>query len=282
MACVRAWITPRAPNDPPPTHDWKADAIASVARALAHWLAHVPETHHAAAMVGLQDGLFRDVARHARAALALAPAFPDALLLLGQLKIEAGDAKAGLEHVEAALDIDPSLHVGHYERARYHGLYGDPTLFEELSERLSRLLNERVLWGQLEVRVGAWRKEPDRVRRGLDALVRSPHPIAAPISLYARRASRHPSLRRVRDRGRAVLGEPTRAIDRAADASRSARGDRTTRGVRRVRIDRRDDRARRSRLDGSLSVARERAHPREVPQSGVAPVALRCEDIWGG
>jgi len=184
MACVRAWITPRLPTDPAPTHDWKAEALTSVARALAH-AAHVPETHHAAAMVGLQDGLYRDVARHERAALALAPAFPDALLLLGQLKIEAGDAKAGLENVEAALDIDPSLHAGYYERARYHGLYGDPVLFEDLSKHLYSL-NERVLWGQLEVRVGAWRHEPDRIRRGLEALVRSPHPIAGPLSLYAR------------------------------------------------------------------------------------------------
>lgn len=184
MACVRAWITPRMSADDVPTHDWKADALASVKRALER-AAHVPETHHAAAMVYLQDGQFRDVARHARAALALAPAYPDAHLILGQLKLEAGDANAGLSSIEIALDIDPSLHVGHYERARYHGLYGDAALYDGLSKYLFDI-NERVLWAQLEVRVGAWRGEPERIRRGLDALIKSPHPIAGPLAIYAR------------------------------------------------------------------------------------------------
>jgi serine/threonine-protein kinase len=184
MACVRAWITPRLPNDPPPTHDYQADALASVKRALEH-AAHVPETHHAAAMVHLQSGAYREVARHARAALALAPAYPDAHLVLGQLKLEAGDAKAGLTSIEVALDIDPTLTVGHYERARYHGLYGDHTLYEGYAKHLYDI-NERVLWAQLEVRVGAWRGEKDRIRRGLDALEKSPHPIAGPLAVYSK------------------------------------------------------------------------------------------------
>ncbi len=184
MACVRAWTTPRLPSDPAPARDWKTDAEASVARALER-ASHVPETHHAAAMVHLQDGHYREVARHARAALALAPAYPDAHLVLGQLKLEAGDAKAGLENIEIALDIDPSLHIGWYERARYHGLYGDAALYEALAKNLFDM-NERVLWAQLEVRVGAWRGDKDRIRRGLDALTKSPHPIAGPLSVYSR------------------------------------------------------------------------------------------------
>ena len=38
--------------------------------------------------------------------------------------------------------------------------------------------------------MGAWRGENDRLRRGLDALLKSPHPIAGPLALYARVALR--------------------------------------------------------------------------------------------
>ncbi len=185
IACVRAWIVPRTGDEAPSApRDWKTEAAASVKRALER-APHVPETHHAAAILHLQAGEYRDVARHARAALALAPAYPDAHLVLGSLKLEAGRAKEGLASIEIALDIDPTLEAAHYERARYHGLYGDPALYEQFVKKLAEL-QQPMLWAQIEIRVGAWRQEPERLRRGLEALSRSPHPLAGPLATYAR------------------------------------------------------------------------------------------------
>jgi serine/threonine-protein kinase len=180
LACVRALIAPRSASD----RDWTETTNASLARALER-AAHVPETHHAAAVFHSQQGHFRETARHARAALALAPAYPDAHLLLGQLKLEAGQAREGLEEIDVALDIEPGLVVGEYERARYQGLYGDLALYEPIVAKLLAA-NERVLWGQIEVRVGAWRGDPERIRRGMRTLEGSTHPIAAPLLNYAR------------------------------------------------------------------------------------------------
>ncbi|MFO0686791.1 MAG: protein kinase [Sandaracinus sp.] len=184
IACVRAWVLPRTGAEPADARDWRAEATESVRRALER-APHVPETHHAAAVVHLQAGEYRDAIRHARAALALAPAYPDAHLVLGSLKLEAGRAKEGLESIEIALDIDPTLEAGHYERARYHALYGDPALADTYGKKLLEL-SQLVLWAQIEIRAGAWRGEPDRLRRGLEALSRSPHPLAGPLSTYAR------------------------------------------------------------------------------------------------
>ena len=181
LACVRAWTTPR----PGKVRDWETEARASVARALER-AARVPESHHAAAAIAMQDGRFRDVARHERAALALAPTYPDAHLLLGHLKVEAGQSREGIEELLLAYDIEPALIGALHEQARWHGLYGDLATHDQITARIRAEPSEVFVMASLAVRVGAYRNEPDRIRAGLRGLVGNPHPIAVPLSNYAR------------------------------------------------------------------------------------------------
>jgi eukaryotic-like serine/threonine-protein kinase len=181
LACVRAWTTPKDVK----TRDWEAEARASVKRALER-APHVPESHHAAAVTAMQDGLFQEVARHSRAALALAPTYPDAQLVLGQLKVEAGLAREGIECLQLAYEIDPTLSAALLEQARWHGLYGDLATYEKIAEGMGKEPSEVFVWTTLELRVGAYRNDPERMRRGLQALAGNPHPIATPVANYAR------------------------------------------------------------------------------------------------
>jgi serine/threonine protein kinase/tetratricopeptide (TPR) repeat protein len=181
LACVRAWTTPREGK----TRDWEAEARASVKRALER-AAHVPESHHATAVTAMQDGRFKDAARHERAALALAPAYPEAHLLIGQLKVEAGQPREGIEALERAHDIDPTLIGALWEQARWNGLYGDLALYEKLLGRIGREPNEVFVWATLELRVGSFRDQPERIRGALAALTGNPHPVAMPMMMYGR------------------------------------------------------------------------------------------------
>jgi serine/threonine-protein kinase len=181
IACVRAWFSP-ATGLP---RDWAAEVRASIARALER-APHVAESHHAAALVAWHEGRLRDAAAQARAALAIAPSYPDAMAFVGQLEVEAGRDAEGLERVRVSHELEPSLRIGVIEPARWHGLYGDLDEYERLIGVIERDLRDPGTAAQSLVRVGAWRGRRDLVERGLALLARETGPAAAAITTYGR------------------------------------------------------------------------------------------------
>jgi len=181
IACVRAWFSPTEAL----TRDWTDEVRSSVALALAH-ASHIAETHHAAGLVAWHEGRLRDAASSARAALATAPTYPDAMAFMAQLELEAGRSEEGLARLAVAYELEPALLIGLFEPARWHGLYGDLAEFERLMPILDRALPDGTLVSQFFVRVGAWRGRRDWVERGAAMLARQSGPVAAALGVYAR------------------------------------------------------------------------------------------------
>lgn len=95
-----------------------------VARALAMGPSR-PEPHLAAGHLALQGDDPVSAARHFRAALHAAPAWPDGHEWLGRMLLEAGFIDDGRARLEAAMLRDPELYSVRWEIARADGLEGD-------------------------------------------------------------------------------------------------------------------------------------------------------------
>jgi serine/threonine protein kinase/tetratricopeptide (TPR) repeat protein len=95
-----------------------------VARALAMGPSR-PEPHLAAGHLALQGDDPVSAARHFRAALHAAPAWPDGHEWLGRMLLEAGFIEDGRARLEAAMLRDPELYSVRWEIARADALDGD-------------------------------------------------------------------------------------------------------------------------------------------------------------
>jgi tetratricopeptide (TPR) repeat protein len=104
------------------------DAMDRARRSMARAQQQAPElaeTHLATAIWVVLCGGFIAAARALGRALELAPTMAEAHLYLGQIQCEAGRPKEGVEHLELALELDPSLKMCWYGLARIAQLEGN-------------------------------------------------------------------------------------------------------------------------------------------------------------
>ncbi len=181
MAIIRAWF--RA-NDPAGDGEWQASAQAAVDQSLA-LAPDLPETHLAVARFAAQMGRYRDAVSALRHALSLAPTLAEAHQTLGALQIEAGRAKEGIARLDLALSLEPTLLFARFEKARWHGLYGELAVADRELEIIRGWPGTEGFAGQLILRIGAYRRDTARVRDGLELLERTSHPAARSLRRFA-------------------------------------------------------------------------------------------------
>ncbi|KIG18887.1 Serine/threonine protein kinase [Enhygromyxa salina] len=119
-ACMHAWFLPRTDEEP----DYQSMAEQAIEVALG-WAPEVAETHLAAARWHTQAGDYRSGARSLSYALTIAPTYASALAYLGQLQVEGGRPLAGIDNLELAFELEPSLAFCLPPIARYHVLRGE-------------------------------------------------------------------------------------------------------------------------------------------------------------
>ena len=168
LACIREWFQPEGQGT---NGSWTQQVEASIARAKEH-APELAETFLASATYSSQSGDYRAAAGCLRRALDIAPTLPEAHQLLGVLSIEAGRAKEGLARLDLALSLEPTLSLAIFEQARWQGLYGDLATAEALMRRMRERGGVDLFTSQLDVRIGAYRGDLARTRRGVEALER--------------------------------------------------------------------------------------------------------------
>ncbi len=166
VTCIRAWFVPGID----PTRDFAADAKRAVARAQAE-AGELAETHLAAAQLAVQEGDYAASVGSLRRALEIAPTFADAHEYLGNLQLEADRIEEGTRRLRLAHDLEPALPMALLMIARAQALSGRMDEYERtLTEARASADPNFAGMLQLEMRVGAWRNEPDRIRRQIPQL----------------------------------------------------------------------------------------------------------------
>ncbi|HVS63855.1 MAG TPA: protein kinase [Thermoanaerobaculia bacterium] len=174
-ASVRRWVSPLGQS-----HGVIADrAHESVERALDK-APHLPLTRYAAGRLAVSDGAFDVAARELTTAVSMAPTFAAVHEYLGALQCEAGRGDEGERHLEQAWRIDPNQAGGSYAVARRHALNRDLDRFDRLiAELKTRPQVSRFMLESLEMRVGGWFGDKERVRRNDPAVfIPADHPVA--------------------------------------------------------------------------------------------------------
>jgi TolB-like protein/tRNA A-37 threonylcarbamoyl transferase component Bud32 len=165
VVLIRGWFMPSEPNEEP--MDWPNVTAAAVARAMAE-APDFPESQVAAAQLSVQTGDYRAAAEHLREALRIAPTCSIAHEYLGRLQMEAAQPEKGLRHLTLALELDPQLEWCHVDIARQRALEGDVASFQEhIGRTFARYEGMRTAVRLYEMRVGAWTRDLDMVRRAL-------------------------------------------------------------------------------------------------------------------
>jgi TolB-like protein len=165
LALVRAWFMPAEPDEQ--EIDWPVATAAAVARASSE-APDFPESQIAAASWSVQRGDYRAGAEHLREALRIAPTCALAHEYLGRLQTEAAQPEKGLRHLMLALELDPQLEWCHVDIARYRALEGDMASYREHMDQLfARTERLQVAAHLYEMRVGAWTRDLDMIRRAL-------------------------------------------------------------------------------------------------------------------
>ncbi len=169
LALIRAWFTlPECPDDY--ERDWPREAKLAVEQAMAE-APDFPESQIAAASWLVQAGDYRGAAEHLREAVRIAPTCALAHEYLGRLQTEAAQPDEGLRHLELALELDPQLEWCHADIARQRALQGDMAGYREHMDLLFARTDRHHVPAQLcEMRVGAWFRDLDQIRRGLAQL----------------------------------------------------------------------------------------------------------------
>jgi serine/threonine protein kinase/tetratricopeptide (TPR) repeat protein len=168
IACMRAWFLPEEEDE---AIDWQATAKAAVEHAMAE-APEFAETRIAAASWSVQGGFYRDAGEHLREALRIAPTCALAHEYLGRLQLEAAHPDRGVAHVELAYELDPGLDWCLADLARHKALHGDYDGFDhligQLLEKTERHRSSALL---MNMRVGAWRRDLNKVRIAYDQLL---------------------------------------------------------------------------------------------------------------
>ncbi|PTL82300.1 serine/threonine protein kinase [Vitiosangium sp. GDMCC 1.1324] len=145
--------------------DYAALARASVERAL-HLAPEMAATHLARAMLAAQEDDWRAAVTALRTSLDIAPCHAPTLQYLGSLQCEAGRAEEGLVRLRLAYDLSPSLVTALFELARCSALRGKMDDYRWAMERLAASPAHRTTGASLRVRVAAWTRDVDELRRG--------------------------------------------------------------------------------------------------------------------
>jgi TolB-like protein len=165
LALVRAWFMPEEPGEE--LIDYPGASAAAIERAMAE-APEFPETQVAAASWAVQRGDYRSAAEHLREALRIAPTCALAHEYLGRLQLEAAQPEKGLRHLTLALELEPRLEWCHADIARYRALQGDmPSYREHMDRLLTKADRLRAAAYLFEMRVGAWTRDLDMIRRAL-------------------------------------------------------------------------------------------------------------------
>lgn len=180
-ACLRAWFIPGASG----ARDWEASARESVARAL-EVAADLPESHLASAVLAAQDGDFRACRVALEDALEIAPTYAEALDYLGRVCLEAGRADAGLGHLRAAMDLEPTLDRGLADVMRHHELRGRRAEADALLARIEAGDEGLVYALRSRARLAAYRRDRDTLRALASRLVDPSDPELLLIGTYVR------------------------------------------------------------------------------------------------
>jgi tetratricopeptide (TPR) repeat protein len=164
--------------------DWVATAQASVDRAI-QLAPELAETLLAKAMRATQEGNLRTAVVALRSALAAAPTFAGALQYLGSLQCEAGRADEGLVRLRTAYELEPGMAISLYEMARCSALRGRMDDFRLNLERLMTFPFQRLPSILLRLRVAAWMRDLEEIRRCREELRGEPAPLAISTDEYA-------------------------------------------------------------------------------------------------
>jgi TolB-like protein len=162
IACLRSWFYDLGEHGP----DWEAAARASVALALSK-APDLAETHLASAILATHCGDYRVAARALASALTIAPTYADAHEYLGMLQCESGRSEEGVKHMKLAAELDPTLFYAGVFLARDHALHGRHEAGEAALAEIDRRRGGGVasLTGAIRVRLAAWRRDLDGIRR---------------------------------------------------------------------------------------------------------------------
>ncbi len=172
IASLKAWFVRTAFGDR--SADWQGLATASVARAVAG-AADLAETHLAAGILAAQRGEYGAAGSSLRRALAIAPTYADAHDYLGGLLCEASRPDEGLKHLKLAVELEPTLVSSLVGIARHHALSQQWPEYERIIAELGvRHGTGAIFKLQLELRVAAWRRDLEAIRRALDELPSGP------------------------------------------------------------------------------------------------------------
>ena len=180
LAFMRTWFMRTSSSE----QDWSGAAWASVERA-SQQAPDIPETMLAKALRATQDGQWRPAVVALRAALGSAPTFAGALQYLGSLQCEAGRADEGLARLHSAFELDPALSIALFEMARCSALRGKMDDYRQYIERLWTYPFLRLPALLLRLRVSAWSRDFEDVKRCREELRGEPAQIAINTDYYA-------------------------------------------------------------------------------------------------
>jgi len=179
IACVRAFFLPNAAR----ARDWRSEAERSVerARVMAPQLA---ESHHAAAMLAVNTGRYRDAIQSLQHALSIAPTYTNALHYLAMLECETGRADEGVRRHNRAYELDPTLAASMLDVGRVSALQGKMPEYHKAIRKLTENNNNLTQMPTilLQTRVATWLGDMGRVRE----LVELTEDSTEPAMLYAR------------------------------------------------------------------------------------------------
>ena len=203
IATLRAWFSP----DDIDERDWEQVANVAV-RAAIDGAPELAETHLAAGMQAVQHGEYRRAAESLRHALRIAPTYAAAHDYIGRLQLEAGRPSQGIAHLELAFDLDPALIWMAADIARHLALHGDYAGCEAQLARLTPAHGQHAVvpTTMLEMRIGAWRRDLDRVRRARNKMKVAAPDMSSPLFFADTLLDPAPDPQQMRERLLATLG----------------------------------------------------------------------------
>ncbi|MFZ5478342.1 MAG: protein kinase domain-containing protein [Myxococcota bacterium] len=181
QACVAAWFY----TDGEPDRPWQGVAGRAVHDALVR-APDLAEARLAAGTYEAQCGDYPAAIEHLVAAITLQPASAPAQEYLGRLQVECGQTDEGRARLRAAADLDPLLVGGLVDLARDQLLHGEGDAAQaSLAEATRRAGGSSINVSQLALRAAAWRGDAHAVAAEERALRLSGRPVPTLTDVYA-------------------------------------------------------------------------------------------------
>jgi serine/threonine protein kinase len=180
IASLRTWFM----GTKSASGDLAKAARDSIERAL-HLAPDMVGTHLARAMLAAQENDWRLAVMSVRTALDIAPFHAPSMQYLGNMQCESGHADEGLVRLRLAYELCPTLVVALYEFARCSALRGQMEDYRWALERLATAPTHRAATAALCIRVAAWNRDLEELRRHREATSLEGSPISLMVGLYA-------------------------------------------------------------------------------------------------